>query len=449
MKFQLIRPFVAVVLLLQAGFLWAQTNDSAKVNKLSFGIDFMTHGEMMRGGLPIDLDDEPDDNSSFLLGRFRLIVDYERPGLQAHAVLQNKSVWGTHGAQALKLYEGWAKMTAKCGLFAQVGRVALAYDDERIIGPNDFAMASLSHDILRVGYEGYGHQVHAILAYNQSEDNVYSSTYYDNGDKPYKTMQTVWYHYDVPKFPRGVSLLFMNVGLQAGVKGSEENKPSTEYQQMYGGYLNYHHKKLTLEGSYYKQVGKSVDARARKARDMDAWMASGKVTVNPNDYYGFTLGYDYLSGDDKVIVPSPGDIGLGLIYHETNKGFCPLFASRNKFYGIMDYFYQSAYINGFTPGLQNAFIGAFGKPTRKMDLSATYHYLAVATEIDNLNRTLGHSIDLQAGYQFTKDISLNIGYTLMFSTETMYWLKQGNDSKCAQWGWFSLNISPSLFSTKF
>ena len=48
MKFQLIRPFVAVVLLLQAGFLWAQTNDSAKVNKLSFGIDFMTHGEMMR-----------------------------------------------------------------------------------------------------------------------------------------------------------------------------------------------------------------------------------------------------------------------------------------------------------------------------------------------------------------------------------------------------------------
>ena len=230
-------------------------------------------------------------------------------------------------------------------------------------------------------------------------------------------MQTVWYHYDVPKFPLGVSLLFMNVGLQAGVKGSEENKPSTEYQQMYGGYLNYHHKKLTVEGSYYKQVGKSVDARARKARDMDAWMASGKVTVNPNDY-------------------------------ETNKGFCPLFASRNKFYGIMDYFYQSAYINGFTPGLQNAFIGAFGKPTRKMDLSATYHYLAVATEIDNLNRTLGHSIDLQAGYQFTKDISLNIGYTLMFSTETMYWLKQGNDSKCAQWGWFSLNISPFLRNSK-
>ena len=81
--------------------------------------------------------------------------------------------------------------------------------------------------------------------------------------------------------------------------------------------------------------------------------------------------------------------------------------------------------------------------------SATYHYLAVVTKIDNLNRTLGHSIDLQASYQFTKDISLNVGYTLMFGTETMYFLKQGNESKRARWGWFSLNISPSLFSTKF
>ena len=447
MKYQLIRPFTAVVLLLQAGFLWAQTNDSAKINNLSFGIDFMTHGEAMWGGLPINLHDEQEDKSSYLLGRFRLIVDYKRPGLQAHALVQNMSVWGTSGSQALKLYEGWAKMTAKCGLFAQVGRVALAYDDERIIGPNDFAMASLSHDILRIGYEGYGHQVHAILAYNQNEENVYTTTYYADGDKPYKTMQTVWYHYEVPKFPLGVSLLFMNVGLQAGERGSEIYKPSTEYQQMYGGYLNFHHKYLTLEGSYYKQVGKSVGVSSKKAIDIDAWMASGKVTVNPNDYYGFTLGYDYLSGDDKVIVPSPGDIGL--IHHDTNKGFCPLFGSRNKFYGIMDYFYQSAYINGFTPGLQNAFIGAFGKPMRKMDIGATYHYLAVVTKIDNLNRTLGHSIDLQAGYQFTKDISLNVGYTLMFGTETMYFLKQGNESKRARWGWFSLNISPSLFSTKF
>ena len=176
-------------------------------------------------------------------------------------------------------------------------------------------------------------------------------------------------------------------------------------------------------------------------------MASAKATITPSDYYGFTLGYDYLSGDDYVPVPKPGQIGT--VLHDVARGFTPLYGSRAKFYGIMDYFYEQAYINGFTPGLQNAFIGAFGRPVANFDCSATYHYLAVTTGLSNLDRTLGHSIDLQASYRFTKDISLTAGYTMMFGTETMDRLKQGNSSKTARWGWFSLVISPSLFTTKF
>jgi hypothetical protein len=430
---------------MQGTFSWAQT-DSSKVNQLSVGLNVMTHGEIMRGGLPLDQGEVTDDKSNFLLGRFRLIVGYERPGLEVNAVLQNRSVWGTNGSQSLNLYEGWVKMSAKCGLFAQVGRVALSYDDERIIGTNDFAMASLSHDVLRVGYEGHGHLAHLILAYNQNVENVYSTTYYINGSQSYKTMQTLWYHYDVPKFPLGASLLFMNVGVQAGKQGDEGNPPSTEYQQLYGGYLNFHPKHLTLEGSYYRQAGKTVDLISLKGMDTDAWMASFKATVNPNDFYGFTAGYDYLSGDDNVIAPE-GPIWM--IRHDKIKGFIPLYGSRNKFYGIMDYFYASAFVSGFTPGLQNAFLGVFGKPTRKFDIGGTYHYLAVATEVSGLGRTLGHSIDLQASYNFTKDISLQAGYTLMFGTETMSRLKRENSSKTAQWGWFSLIISPRLFTTRF
>ena len=126
-----------------------------------------------------------------------------------------------------------------------------------------------------------------------------------------------------------------------------------------------------------------------------------------------------------------------------------MYGSRAKFYGIMDYFYESAYINGFTPGLQNAFVGVFGNPTAKLNCSATYHYLAVATDLKDLDRTLGHSIDVQARYRFTKDISLTAGYTMMFGTETMDRLKQGNSSKTARWGWFSLVVSPNLFTTRF
>ncbi|MBR6445397.1 MAG: hypothetical protein IKS94_03050 [Prevotella sp.] len=429
------------------------------VNQLSFSMDVLTHGEACGGGLPKTEGGSDEDKSRFMVGRVRLNVDYQRSGLQVHAVIQNKAIWGMEGNNALTLYEGWVKMAAKNGLFAQMGRIALAYDDERIIGPNDFATAAQSHDVLRLGYEGNGHKAHAILAYNQNGDNCYNGTYYDGGAQLYKTMQTVWYHYDVREFPLGASLLFMNIGQQAGCyvevddewggkkKAPEEyNEPRTEYQQMYGGYINFHPKHLTLEGSYYRQTGKVVN-NLKQARKIKAWMVSAKATVKPTENYGFVLGYDYLSGDEYVPVIHGGSLGMPL--QEYEGGFAPLYGSRTKFYGILDYFYESAYINGFTPGLQNAYLGITGKPASKLSCSATYHYLATATELYDLDRTLGHSIELQASYKFSKDISLVAGYTQMHGTETMDRLKQGSGSKQARWGWFSLVISPSLFTTKF
>ena len=422
-----------------------QADTLQKANQLTVGLSFMGHGEVRGGGLPRPADKETvvEAHANFLLGRLRLSVGYKRKWLELQAVIQNKAVWGTKGNMALNLYEGYARMKAPCGLFGQLGRVALAYDDERIIGPNDFAMAALSHDVLRFGYEGHGHKAHAILAYNQNAENVNLGTYYISGAQPYKSMQTVWYHYDVPTFPLGASLLFMNIGLQAGQNGVDAH---TEYQQVMGAYVNYHPKWLTLEGSYYRQIGQQVDNELAIGK-IDAWMASVKATIKPNGHYGFELGYDYLSGDDYVSVPRPG--GFGLVRHVVHKGFSPVYGSRTKFYGLMDYFYESAYINGFTPGLQNAFVGAFCKPVPKLFLGAAYHYLAVTTKLEKLDSTLGHDIELLASYRFSPDVSLTAGFSFMIGTETMDRLKQGDDDKHVSWGWFSLNISPTLFKTRW
>lgn len=471
-----------VLLALASASCWAQTDSSKvdvpeKLNKITFGLNFLGHGEICNGGLPRtdNKDYATEDRSRFLYGRTRLIIDYARawkgqpiddssdnqPGLQAHVVIQNNAVWGMQDNMKLKMYEAWVKASSRNGLFAQLGRVALTYDDERIIGDNDFAMASLTHDVIRVGYEGKVHQVHAIFAYNQNGGNVYTGTYYDDGAQLYKTMQTVWYHYEIPKFPLGISLLFMNIGQQAGryVEVEEHQEPDpmdpprTEYQQMFGTYVKFHPKYLTFEASYYRQAGKIVVGE-HHAMKIKAWMTSAKVTVNPSDRYGFLAGYDHLSGDSYVPVIYDGRIGssnpeVQMVRHDVIRGFTPLYGSRTEFYGIMDYFYESAYTNGFTPGLQNAFVGAFGKPVSRLDCGLTYHYLAVATKLDGLNRTLGHSIELQANYTFSKDISLRAAYTFMFGTETMSRLKQGTASKHAGWGWFSLIISPKLFSTKW
>lgn len=415
--------------------------DSLKANELTIGLEFLTHGEVCRGGLPKQKDEAKvvDDKANFLLGRTRLAVGYQRKGLEARAVIQNTAIWGMKNNMDLALYEGWVKMTLKNGLFAQVGRMVLSYDDERIIGPDDWAMASMSHDVLRLGYEGHGHRVHGILAYNQNKDNTKSGTFYDDGAQPYKTMQTLWYHYELPKYPLGASLLFMNIGLQAG---TEQENPHTEYQQLLGAYIKWSPKIMTVEGSYYRQFG-----RNEYCAKVDAWMASLKATVTPSRYYSIEAGYDHLSGDDYMAVPQPGMIGLPR--HEVFKGFAPLYGSHHDFYGVMDYFYKSAYLNGFTPGLQNAFVGGYFNPTSKLTIHAAYHYMAVATKLQGLDKTLGHDIELEASYQFTKDISLSLGYTYMIGTETMNRLKQGAEDKHVRWGWFSLSISPRLFTFKW
>lgn len=421
----------------------------APANQLSVDLQFMARGESRYGGLksPPPSQEEKEeqqeqkaDRSQFVQGRTRLAINYKRDWLEARITPQHSGVWGQAGKGAFNLYETWVKMTTRFGMFAQVGRVALNYDDERIIGSDNWAMASLSHDVVRLGYEGHGHKAHVILAYNQNA-NVMSDggNYYSGGAQPYKTMQNVWYHYDLPRIPLGVSLLFMNIGMQSEL---EEDPDKTWFQQLLGSYLHFHPKHWTVEASYYHQFGKS-----ETKMKIDAWMMSTKVTFTPADHYGFIAGYDYLSGDEYFAVPRHG--GLGMVQHKVLKGFNTVYGSHHKFYGAMDFFYVSTYYNGFTPGLQNAFAGAFFKPVKNLKIDASYHYLATATKLQQMDMFLGHEVELQASYSISRDVKVSAGFSIMKGGETMELLKRSSQNNRLRWGWLSLNVNPRIFTTKW
>ena len=412
-------------------------------NKLTLGLQMLSHGEMRLGGLDAaDVEVNADeDKAYFLMERTRLSVDYQRPGLETKVVAQHKGIWGQKGQGSMNLYEAWVKLNTRSGLFAQIGRQALSYDDERIIGPNDWAMASLSHDVLRMGYEGHGHKAHVILAYNQNAENTYGGTFYTDGAQPYKTMHTVWYHYDLPKIPLGASLLFMNIGMQGGKQdGKEGYAPRTQYQQLVGGYLSYQPKNLKAEASCYIQKGRNEDNGK-----IDAWMASVKASYQLNPQLSLFAGYDYLSGDDYLSMRNNGS--LGTPRHEVYKGFNTVYGSHHKFYGMMDFFYVKTYLDEFTPGLQNLYAGAAYSPVKNLNLKMTYHYLATATDLKDYDKKLGHDIDFEASYQIMKDVRLSAGYSYMTGTETMQQLKLADDNNSLRWGWFSLIVSPRLFMT--
>ena len=432
---------LAFLLLLTSTMVMAQNEGE---NQLDVSLNMLGHGEMRLGGFDATESGDDDMNKAyFMMQRTRLTVDYKRTGLETLVTAQHKGIWGQKGQGSLNLYEAWAKLSAKNGLFAQIGRQALSYDDERIIGPNDWAMAALSHDVLKMGYEGHGHKAHVILGFNQNAENTYGGTYYADGAQPYKTMMTAWYHYDVPKIPLGASVLFMNIGMQGGVQGGEgDDEPCNRYQQLVGGYLSYNPSKFKAEASYYRQMGKNEDGIKIKA-----WMASAKVNYQFsifNSQFSIFSGYDYLSGDKYFAVPAKGFIGL--VKHDVIRGFNTIYGSHHKFYGMMDFFYVKTYRDGFTPGLQNLYAGFTYSPVKPLTLKATYHYMATATRLDAIDMTLGHDIDFEASYQIMNNVRLSAGYSIMAGTESMQKLQRADDNNHLRWGWFSLVISPRLLT---
>ena len=354
---------------------------------------------------------------------------------------QFSGVWGQGGSN-ISLYEGWANLQSKHGLFVKIGRQELDYDNERIIGNDDWTMTAPTHDVLKLGYDGESHKVHLMAAYNQDPDNMDSGNqYYSGGLQPYKNMQTLWYHYDTPKKMFGISLLGMNIGMQSA---KQDETDVTYYQQLVGTYMAFRHKYCSLEGEFYYQMGKQ-----EHGLPIDAFMGSVKATVKPSEKYNIFVGYDYLSGDKYFSVPAEGH--LGLVHHDKIRGFNAIFGSHHEFYGAMDFFYMKNYYRGFTPGLQNLYIGGNVSPVDGLGLNAGYHYYAIATNLDYLDsKTLGHEVDFSASYAFNKAVSLSAGYTYMHGSETMVKLQQiqeVTEQRNLHWGWLMLSVKPTLFST--
>ena len=428
--------FCMVMALLFSFGLKAQEAD----NQFSLDAQLVTRGELRAGGFKADSLDKY-RRTQFVLGKYRVTADYKRSWLEVKLSPQFAGIWGQGGAN-ISLYEGWANMQTKNGLFVKIGRQELEYDDERIIGNDDWTMTAPTHDVLKLGYDGESHKIHLMAAYNQNADSIETGmSYYAGGLQPYKNMQTLWYHYDTPKKMFGISLVGMNIGMQSNNK---KDLDATYYQQLVGTYMAFRPKHWSLEGAFYYQLGKE-----EHGLPIDAFMGSVKATVNPSEKYNIFAGYDYLSGDKFFAVPAEGH--LGMVQHDKIRGFNAIFGSHHEFYGAMDFFYMKNYYHGFTPGLQNLYLGGNVNPVDGLNLNAAYHYYAIATDLDYLDsKTLGHEVDFSASYAFNKAVSVSAGYTYMHGTETMVRLQQiqeVTEQRQLHWGWLMLSVKPTLFST--
>jgi len=61
---------------------------------------------------------------------------------------------------------------------------------------------------------------------------------------------------------------------------------------------------------------------------------------------------------------------------------------------------------------------------------------------------LGTEIDLVYTHKFSKDIAIGAGYSQMFASEGMEYLKNNFDGNSNNWAWLMLTIKPTLFTSK-
>ena len=431
-RIKIIQWFMLIAAIVTTNSLMAQEAD----NEFTIDAKVLTRGEIRAGGFSTDSTDSK-KMAHFIQGQYRINFGYKRSWLEIKLSPQMAGIWGQ--SVGLSLAEAWASMKTKQGLFLKIGRQSIEYDDERILGYDDWAMTAPTHDMLKLGYEGHGHKVHALLAYNQTSANVTAgNSFYSGGIQPYKTMQALWYHYDTPKSIFGFSLIGLNIGIQ----NDDQENPKTYFQQLVGTYMVCKPKFVTIEGSFYYQMGKE-----EHNIPIDAFMGSVKVDVKPSEIYSLRAGYDYLSGD-KYFALRPGG-SFGLVHHDKIRGFCSVFGSHHQFYGAMDFFYMSSYVDNFTPGLQNLYAGGTVNPVKGLSIKADYHFFAIATNLDQLKKPLGHEVEVSASYSFAKFVKVSAGYSFMKGTETMQQLQHLTEKRQLHWGWVMLNISPTLFKTSW
>lgn len=411
------------------GVLWLSSLSifaQEKENQFTIDAQIRTRGEYRNGVL--NPRTEGDLPAFFINDRARLSLGYQRSRLQMKLSAQHVGVWG-QDAQIDKngrfiLNEAWARVDLAKGLFAQLGRQPLVYDDERLLGSLDWNVAGRFHDALKLGYEQGLHKVHLVVAFNQNDEKTIGGTYYAPGAQPYKTMQTLWYN---GKWADNfvASLLFMNTGFETGA----EAKSKTANMQTTGTFLTYTPGAWTLNGSAYYQFGKN-----KADKKVSAYMLGVKADYQFDPQWKANIGTDCLSGDpDSKKVTT----------------FDPLYGTHHKFYGAMDYFYASAY----NKGLWDKFVGVEFKPTGKWTLALNYHHFSSTYNVQAADgkegRSLGSEFDLQADYVVMKDVKLTLGYSTMLATKYMDVVKGGNHKSWQDWGWVSLNINPRILFTKW
>ena len=370
------------------------------------------------------------DPALFTSQRLRLNTKYATEKYTFFVSLQDVRVWGdvkqlnTADNNGLAVHEAWGLVNFD-GMSLKAGRQEIVYDDQRMFGSVGWAQQARSHDALLLSF-GKTFKLDLGLAFNQNGEMVSGNTYTVAGN--YKAMQYAWFNKKWDAL--SLSVLFLNNGLQY-VDDANATNDEVRYSQTLGTHLKFKvAENLNAAANLYVQAGNDV-----LDRDVNAFLVGLDLGYKASDNWNFGLGFEMQSGNDF-----DGDAS-------ENKAFTPFYGTNHKFNGFMDYFYVGNHMN--STGLVDVFAKVATKLSEKSNLSLFVHNFTSYAEVaQGVDKQLGTELDLVYSYKLAKDISLAAGYSQMFASEGMEYLKNNFDGNSNNWAWLMLTIKPTLFTSK-
>ena len=367
--------------------------------------------------------------------RVRLNTGYKSDTYSFYLSIQDVLVWGENRQilpkdlnNSFGVFQAWVNLKLGEKFSTKLGRQALVYDDQRILGGLDWAQQGRNHDAALLQFKDDSFAMDLALAFNQDYDNIsgfqsVGNAYATKGFFSYKTMQMA--HLSKKWKSLTGSLLLMNNGFQEfEVDGVTADGISN--LQTIGTHLKYGKGKLGIAGNLYLQSGN----RQGKVEIEGAYLAGLDLSFKASDKVGLGVGTEIISGNDA----EAGSTGA----------FFPLYGTNHKFNGFMDYFYVGNHANSV--GLFDVHASANFKLGAKSSLLVKVLNFSGEQELPSGEKQLGTELDLVYSQGF-KGFALKAGYSQMFASDGMYELKGVSEDLAASgqnWAWLMLVIKPKF-----
>lgn len=383
----------------------------------------------------------PDQEAAFFISqRARVMTSLKFQDAEIYVSIQDIRTWGStanaaiDNAGLLSVHEAWVALPLNKKFALKMGRQEIAYDEDRIFGSLDWLMQARRHDaaIIRFYDSASNTQVHAGFAFNQDKEQLAGTIY--TVPNNYKTFQYLYVNRPFGKIKS--SFLFLNNGVQIQKPNVIPVEYTTVFTQTFGPRLVYKESSNKLSGNvaFYYQTGTNNLNQSLSGYDLLAELA---YDVNRN--LSLTGGLEILSGTDQVNAPAG-----------RSRSFTPYYGTNHRFNGYMDYFYVGNHINSV--GLNDYYIKGLVKGAKTLFGAAMHLFYANASVENNdtpgavSDSKLGTELDITVVHKLKPGISFQGGYSQMFATQTMAYLKDVTDGhrQTNNWAYVMLILRPGV-----